>query len=165
MNGLQLVDESKINEIEPYVRGVKGLWSPNTGIVDYIKLTEAYAKIFQSKDGQIYKSTKLLNILSGTTNLILETNKGDFSAKYLINCAGLHADRIAQMMKLDTDVRIVPFRGEYFTLTDDAKKMVNGLIYPVPDPDLPFLGVHFTKRINNEVVAGPNAVMAYSREG
>ena len=165
VDGLQLINELKIKEIEPYVKGVKGLWSPNTGIVDYIKLTEAYAKIFKSKDGQIYKNTKLLNIHSNTTDLILETNNGDYLAKYLINCAGLQADRVAQMMKLETDVRIVPFRGEYFTLTDDAKKMVNGLIYPVPDPNLPFLGVHFTKRINNEVEAGPNAVMAYSREG
>ena len=112
VDGLQLINESKIKEIEPYVKGVKGLWSPNTGIVDYIKLTEAYAKIFKSKDGHIYKSTKLLNILSNTNDLILETNNGDYSTKYLINCAGLHADRIAQMMKLDSDVRIVPFRGE-----------------------------------------------------
>ncbi len=163
--GLELVDQKRIHEIEPYVKAVKGLWSPNTGIIDYKKLTESYADIFKKDGGKVYKNHKLLNINSTQNNIILETNNDDYETKYLINCAGLYADRVAKMMNLDFDVRIVPFRGEYYTLTNKSEKMVNGLIYPVPDPDLPFLGVHFTKRINGEVEAGPNAVMAYSREG
>jgi L-2-hydroxyglutarate oxidase len=165
VTGLQLVDTEKINEIEPYVDAIKGLWSPNTGIIDYKDLTVAYSNIFENKGGTIYKNQEILSINQTQNNLILQTNSQEYETKYLINCGGLFADRVAKMMKLDFDVRIVPFRGEYYTLTNESKKMVNGLIYPVPDPDLPFLGVHFTKRINGEVEAGPNAVMAYSREG
>ena len=165
VTGLQLIDKEKINEIEPYVDAIKGLWSPNTGIIDYKDLTVAYSNIFENKGGTIYKNQEILSINQTQNNLILQTNSQEYETKYLINCAGLFADRVAKMMKLDFDVRIVPFRGEYYTLTNESKKMVNGLIYPVPDPDLPFLGVHFTKRINGEVEAGPNAVMAYSREG
>ena len=165
VTGLQLIDKEKINEIEPYVDAIKGLWSPNTGIIDYKELTVAYSNIFESKGGTIYRNQEILSINQSQNNLILQTNSQEYETKYLINCAGLFADRVAKMMKLDFDVRIVPFRGEYYTLTNESKKMVNGLIYPVPDPDLPFLGVHFTKRINGEVEAGPNAVMAYSREG
>jgi len=162
---LELVDKQKIKEIEPYVEAIKGLWSPNTGIIDYKKLTEAYANIFNNNGGLILKNHELINIEENDKSLILETNIGEYETNYLINCSGLFADRVAKMMDLDFDVRIVPFRGEYYTLTNESEKMVNGLIYPVPDPDLPFLGVHFTKRINGEVEAGPNAVMAYSREG
>ena len=165
VTGLQLIDKEKINEIEPYVDAIKGLWSPNTGIIDYKDLTVAYSNIFENKGGTIYKNQEILSINQTQNNLILQTNSQEYETKYLINCGGLFADRVAKMMKLDFDVRIVPFRGEYYTLTNESKKMVNGLIYPVPDPDLPFLGVHFTKRINGEVEAGPNAVMAYSREG
>ena len=162
---LELVDKQKIKEIEPYVEAIKGLWSPNTGIIDYKKLTEAYANIFNNNGGLILKNHELINIEENDKSLILETNNDEYETNYLINCSGLFADRVAKMMDLDFDVRIVPFRGEYYTLTNESEKMVNGLIYPVPDPDLPFLGVHFTKRINGEVEAGPNAVMAYSREG
>tara|TARA_B100000073_G_scaffold61697_1_gene45737 strand:- start:1659 stop:2852 length:1194 start_codon:yes stop_codon:yes gene_type:complete len=165
VEGLELIDKQKIKEIEPYVEAIKGLWSPNTGIIDYKKLTEAYANIFNNNGGLILKNHELMNIEENDKSLILETNIGEYETNYLINCSGLFADRVAKMMDLDFDVRIVPFRGEYYTLTNESEKMVNGLIYPVPDPDLPFLGVHFTKRINGEVEAGPNAVMAYSREG
>ena len=165
VKGLELIDKQKIKEIEPYVEAIKGLWSPNTGIIDYKKLTEAYANIFNNNGGLILKNHELMNIEENDKSLILETNIGEYETNYLINCSGLFADRVAKMMDLDFDVRIVPFRGEYYTLTNESEKMVNGLIYPVPDPDLPFLGVHFTKRINGEVEAGPNAVMAYSREG
>ena len=165
VTGLQLIDKEKINELEPYVNAIKGLWSPNTGIIDYKDLTVAYSNVFENKGGIIYKNQEILSINQNQNNLILQTNSQEYETKYLINCAGLFADRVAKMMKLDFDVRIVPFRGEYYTLTNESKNMVNGLIYPVPDPELPFLGVHFTKRINGEVEAGPNAVMAYSREG
>ena len=165
VEGLELIDKQKIKEIEPYAEAIKGLWSPNTGIIDYKKLTEAYANIFNNNGGLILKNHELMNIEENDKSLILETNIGEYETNYLINCSGLFADRVAKMMDLDFDVRIVPFRGEYYTLTNESEKMVNGLIYPVPDPDLPFLGVHFTKRINGEVEAGPNAVMAYSREG
>ena len=165
VKGLELIDKQKIKEIERYVEAIKGLWSPNTGIIDYKKLTEAYANIFNNNGGLILKNHELMNIEENDKSLILETNIGEYETNYLINCSGLFADRVAKMMDLDFDVRIVPFRGEYYTLTNESEKMVNGLIYPVPDPDLPFLGVHFTKRINGEVEAGPNAVMAYSREG
>ena len=165
VKGLELIDKQKIKEIEPYVEAIKGLWSPNTGIIDYKKLTEAYANIFNNNGGLILKNHELMNIEENDKSLILETNIGEYETNYLINCSGLFADRVAKMMDLDFNVRIVPFRGEYYTLTNESEKMVNGLIYPVPDPDLPFLGVHFTKRINGEVEAGPNAVMAYSREG
>ena len=165
VTGLKLIDTEKINEIEPYVDAIKGLWSPNTGIIDYKDLTIAYSNILENKGGTIYKNQEILSINQTQNNLILQTNSQEYETKYLINCAGLFADRVAKMMKLEFDVRIVPFRGEYYTLTNESKKMVNGLIYPVPDPELPFLGVHFTKRINGEVEAGPNAVMAYSREG
>lgn len=165
VTGLQLIDKEKINELEPYVNAIKGLWSPNTGIIDYKDLTVAYSNVFENKGGIIYKNQEIQSINQNQNNLILQTNSQEYETKYLINCAGLFADRVAKMMKLDFDVRIVPFRGEYYTLTNESKNMVNGLIYPVPDPELPFLGVHFTKRINGEVEAGPNAVMAYSREG
>ena len=165
VQGLELIGPERLREIEPHVAGIQALWVPSTGIVDYRKVSAAYAVRFQEDGGNIFTDTEVHGIKRSVDGLNLETNQGDIKAKRLINCAGLYADRVAEMMGEDIDVRIIPFRGEYFTLRPESHHLVNGLIYPVPDPRFPFLGVHFTRNIYGQVEAGPNAVMALKREG
>ncbi len=163
--GLELIGPEELREHEPHVAGVKAIWSPNTGIIDFTKVTEAYSTEMREGGGDVIMNTEVRSMSRSNGSVHLETTSGDFAAKSLINCAGLHADSVARMMGVDIGVRIIPFRGEYFSIRPESAGLVNGLIYPVPDPTLPFLGVHFTKRINGSVEAGPNAVLAHKREG
>ena len=163
--GLEIVDRDRLLELEPHAAGIKAIYSPGTGIIDYIQVCDAYAIEFREHGGEVVAGAQVTAATQHNGVSTLETTGGDYSARYVINCAGLHADRVALMMGADIDVRIVPFRGEYFTIRPDRSHLVNGLIYPVPDPKLPFLGVHFTKRISGGVEAGPNAVLAFAREG
>lgn len=165
VQGLEIIGPERLKEIEPHVFGIKALWAPSTGIVDYKKVSAAYAGRFQEAGGDIFTSTEVQSITRHSDGLSIDTNGGVIQAKHLINCAGLHADRIAEMMDEPIDVRIIPFRGEYYTLRPESHGLVNGLIYPVPDPRFPFLGVHYTRNIHGQVEAGPNAVMALKREG
>ena len=163
--GLELVGPERLREIEPHAAGVSAIFSPNTGIIDFSKVSAAYAKDYTSAGGELSLGTALTGAAPDNGSVRLLTSSGDIGARHVINCAGLHADRVAQLMSTDAGVRIVPFRGEYFSLRADRQDLVRGLIYPVPDPSMPFLGVHFTRRIGGGVEAGPNAVLALSREG
>jgi L-2-hydroxyglutarate oxidase len=165
VQGLVRLSGEEIKEHEPHGVGVAGLWSPNTGIVDYVAVTERYASIVEEGGGQIRLNSEVVGIEQQPGNLVVETTKGEVHSRALINCAGLQSDLIARMMGGTGGVRIVPFRGEYYKLSPHIEKLVHGLIYPVPDPRFPFLGVHFTKKIDGSVEAGPNAVLAFAREG
>jgi len=163
--GLRKISQDEIKEYEPHSAGIAGLWSPNTGIVDYKAVTQKYAEIVQQNGGVLRLGTAVTGIEQRPDELIVQTNQGDVHTRYLVNCAGLQSDLVAQMMGGTHGLRIVPFRGEYYELTPASQHLVRGLIYPVPDPSFPFLGVHFTKKISGSVEAGPNAVLTFSREG
>ena len=163
--GLEIVDEGRLRELEPHAAGIKAIYSPNSGIIDFTKVSQAYATELRETGGDLLTGTRVRGVSRRDGLLYLETSRGHLSTTHVINCAGLHADSVARMMGADIGVRIVPFRGEYFSIRPERSNLVNGLIYPVPDPGLPFVGVHFTKRISGSVEAGPNAVMAFAREG
>jgi L-2-hydroxyglutarate oxidase len=165
VEGLQIVEPEQIKDIEPHVNSIRALWAPKTGIVDYRKVAAAYARIFREKGGEIHFNSALVSVSRRAGVTVLSTESGEFEAKNVINCAGLHSDRIAEMMGAEPGVRIIPFRGEYYTLKKDREHLVKGLIYPVPDPAFPFLGVHLTQTMKGWVEAGPNAVLATKREG
>ncbi|MDA0353496.1 MAG: L-2-hydroxyglutarate oxidase [Chloroflexi bacterium] len=165
VEGLEVVGPERIAEIEPHVTAIKGLWSPATAIVDFSAVSRQYATEVRAAGGEIELGTRVTDLTPQTDGVVIETDRGEWQAKHLINCAGLHADRIASLMGVDHDLQIVPFRGEYYTLRKEREELVRGLIYPVPDPDLPFLGVHFTRNVKGYVEAGPNAVLATAREG
>jgi L-2-hydroxyglutarate oxidase LhgO len=163
--GLEMIDRDRLLEIEPHSAGIRALYSPKTGIIDYTEVTRAYARHLTNNGGEITLGAKVESIHQGSDHMHLATTKGDVETKYLINCAGLYSDAVARMMGLALGLRIVPFRGEYFFLRPEAHHLVKGLIYPVPDPEFPFLGVHFTRTIHGGVEAGPNAVLALAQEG
>lgn len=165
IEGLEIISSSQMAEIEPHAFGVKAIWCPATGIVDYSRVADAYASIIQEHQVELVLGTEVLDIQEQNGIIRVSTPTMDIEANYLINCAGLYADRIAEKMGLHTGLRIIPFRGEYYVLKPERSSLVNGLIYPVPNPEFPFLGVHFTKRIGGAVEAGPNAVLAWAREG
>ncbi|AXN41328.1 L-2-hydroxyglutarate oxidase [Peribacillus butanolivorans] len=157
------VDELK--EIEPHVNGLGAIRVPQAGIVNYRQVSEKIADIIKEYGGEIKLNTKVEKINEESDSVTIETNNGTLKARMLINCAGLHSDRIAAAAGYKTDMKIVPFRGEYFKLIPEKRYLVNHLIYPVPNPKFPFLGVHFTRMISGEVDAGPNAVLSFKREG
>jgi L-2-hydroxyglutarate oxidase len=163
--GLEMIDRDRLLEIEPHTAGIRGLYSPKTGIIDYTEVTRAYARHLTNAGGEIILGARVESIHTGSDHMHLATTKGDVETKHLINCAGLYSDAVARMMGLSLGLRIVPFRGEYFFLRPEAHGLVKGLIYPVPDPEFPFLGVHFTRTIHGGVEAGPNAVLALAQEG
>jgi (S)-2-hydroxyglutarate dehydrogenase len=154
-----------LKDHEPNVAGIGGLYLPSTGITDYRAIVRTYARLVEKRGGTIRLGTKVTGLRRDGDAHVIETTGGELRATALVNCAGLHSDRIAKLAGEDTDAKIVPFRGEYYELAPDARHLVKGLIYPVPDPDFPFLGVHFTKMIDGSVHAGPNAVLALKREG
>ena len=162
---LRMVDQEEIKDIEPYSAGVKAILSPNTGIIDYFEVSQAYGTRMRENGGDLLTNVEVISIENKDNLVYINTTSGMFAAKYVLNCAGLHADTVARMMGVDVGVKIVPFRGEYFSIIPEKEHMVKGLIYPVPNPNMPFLGVHFTRRINGSVEAGPNAVLAFAREG
>jgi L-2-hydroxyglutarate oxidase len=165
VEGLELVGPVRIQEIEPHVRVIKALWAPKTGIVDFRKVAAVYLDKVRSAGGEVHFNTRLSRVMRRRRETILETDAGEFKTRNIVNCAGLHSDVVARMMGVRPDLRIIPFRGEYYTLNKEKETLVKGLIYPVPDPDFPFLGVHFTQTMKGFVEAGPNAVLAMKREG
>ena len=165
--GLEVVGPERIRELEPHAAGIRGLWSPTTGIVDFRRVALAYADDVRAAGGTIWTGRRVTGIARRPDGVVLRTSDGEVEAGAVVACAGLWADRVAALTgDAGPDApRIVPFRGDYYTLTPDARPLVRGLIYPVPDPRFPFLGVHFTKRIDGAVWAGPNAVLAFKRTG
>ena len=161
---LRLIGPDEIREIEPHAQGIYGIHVPTCGITDFHKVTQKYAELVTQLGGDVKTGTAVTGILrrGGT---VVETTSGAFGAKFVVNCAGLQGDLVGQMEGSHPKLKIVPFRGEYYSLTSRGSSLVRGLIYPVPDPRFPFLGVHFTTRVNGEVEAGPNAVLALKREG
>jgi L-2-hydroxyglutarate oxidase len=144
---------------------VAGLFVPQTGIVDYSAVTEAYAGVIRSHGGQVRTGCRVEQVSRREGGFVLGTTQGDLSCRFLINCAGLQSDILARLCGCATEVRIIPFRGEYYVVAPPRRGLVKNLIYPVPDPAFPFLGVHFTRMIGGELEAGPNAVLAFKREG
>jgi (S)-2-hydroxyglutarate dehydrogenase len=165
IGGLKLLSVEQAREIEPHCGGVAWLHVPGTGITDYVAVCEKYAQLIASQGGIVTTGTKVTGMRRSNGEVTVETSWGSFATKYAINCAGLHSDRLSRMAGEKTDVKIVPFRGEYYDLTPEREHLVRGLIYPVPDLRFPFLGVHFTRRVQGGVDAGPNAVLALKREG
>jgi len=166
--GLQLIGPERLKEIEPHARGVRAIHSPATGIIDFVQVAEAYAKNVRASGGDILTSRTVKYISSSRNEMIVGTGREEFRGRFLINCGGLFSDRIAQMTAKPfarIDVQIIPFRGEYYKIAPEKNALIRGLIYPVPDPRFPFLGVHFTRSIHGYVEAGPNAVLAFAREG
>lgn len=154
-----------VREIEPHVRAIAGVRVPTAGIADYIGVCRCLADSARDSGADLQLSTRLVAIRHEADVVVLETNKGSVATKFVINCAGLHSDRVAKLDALDPGAKIVPFRGEYYELKPDRRHLVRNLVYPVPNPDFPFLGVHFTRMIDGSVHAGPNAVLAFKREG
>ncbi len=165
VKGIEMIAKEELLEKEPHAKGIKALWVPSTGIIDYPGVLKAYAKLILEKDQEIKLNQNIKKIQIKKNQIFINSDHGEFSSSYLINCAGLYADRIASLAGAKLPVKIVPFRGEYYQIKPSRENLVNGLIYPVPDPAFPFLGVHFTKRIDGTVEAGPNAVLAFAREG
>ena len=154
-------------EVEPHIRCLAALRIPTTGITSYREVCLEYLRQIESAGGSVRFQHRVIGIpeVPSDRNRIIETDHGEFESRFLVNCTGLHSDRIAQAAGAEPGARIVPFRGEYFELTPDRRHLVKNLIYPVPNPDFPFLGVHFTRMIDGSVHAGPNAVLALAREG
>jgi L-2-hydroxyglutarate oxidase LhgO len=165
LTGLRSIGLEELREIEPHASGLRALVVPSTGITDYEAVCGKYAEIIGGRGGTILTSNAALAIKRTANEIVVETNRGAFSATSMINCAGLFSDRISHMAGDDPRVMIVPFRGEYYDLIAERSSLVRSLIYPVPDPQFPFLGVHFTRRITGNVDAGPSAVLAFRREG
>lgn len=167
---MQLIDEDKIEEIEPYCQGVKAIWSPQTGIVDWAVVTRSYGQDFKQAGGDVFVEFEVKKFKETPTNAqypitILGNNDQAVHTKYVLTCGGLQSDKLAEKTGCPKSPSIVPFRGEYLLLAKEKTHMIRGNIYPVPDPRFPFLGVHFTPRIDGSVWLGPNAVLAFKREG
>jgi L-2-hydroxyglutarate oxidase len=171
LQGLVRLAPGEIREHEPHARGVAGLFVPDTGIVDYTAVSEAYAGCVRAAGGSVVTGARVTACRrdpspgGGAASLALETGRGAMHCRALVNCAGLHSDRVARLCGVEPGVRIVPFRGEYYDLVPQKHGLVRNLVYPVPDPTFPFLGVHFTRMVRGGVEAGPNAVLALRREG
>jgi (S)-2-hydroxyglutarate dehydrogenase len=163
--GLEEVGPERIRELEPHAAGTRGLWSPETGIIDFRRVALAMADDLRSRGVAIVTGRPVTGLAERSAEVVVTTPGGDLVAGLVVACAGLQADRVAALSGARDGPRIIPFRGDYYTLTPDARGLVRGLLYPVPDPRFPFLGVHFTKRVDGEVWAGPNAVLAFAREG
>ncbi len=155
----------RLRELEPHAAGVMALHVPETGIVDFLRVSERMAERIRNAGGTIVTGTRADAFRFGGDDVTVETTAGPFSARQVVNCAGLESDRVARLAGLRPRMRIVPFRGEYYALRPEAHHLVRNLIYPVPDPNFPFLGVHFTRMIDGSVECGPNAVLAFAREG
>ncbi len=165
LKDIKRICKNELKDYEPYTTGEEGLFIPETGIVDYMSVTNKFGELIHQQGGEILTSCRFINVLSSDNHLVIETTKGDFSGRLLINCGGLQSDRIAKECGLNTEVQIIPFRGEYYKLKKEKEYLVKNLIYPVPDPKFPFLGVHFTRMVKGGIEAGPNAVLAFSRKG
>jgi L-2-hydroxyglutarate oxidase len=165
LNGIKKISAEETKEIEPYVHSIESVWVPQAGIIDYKKVAAKYAEIIQELGGEIYLGHKILGVKESQEGVHIETENQTFFGKKFINACGLYSDKITKMTNREADVQIIPFRGEYYVLNKKKEYLVKNLIYPVPDPQFPFLGVHFTRMINGGIEAGPNAVLAFAREG
>src|SRR5579863_8646880 len=165
LTGLRLIGPEELREIEPHASGLRALVVPSTGIADYARVCEKYAELTSAHGGTILTSTAVTGLMRSSDEIVVETPRGAYTTNFLISCAGLFSDRLCRMAGDEPGVLIVPFRGEYYHLVPTRASLVRALIYPVPDPRFPFLGVHFTRRISGKVDAGPNAVFALAREG
>ena len=163
--GLRLIGSEELREIEPHAAGLRALVVPSTGVTDYALVCEKYAELIAAGGGTVLTSAAATGIKRSQNEITVETPRGAFATDALINCAGLYSDRISRMAGDEPTAMIVPFRGEYYDLVPERAALVRALIYPVPDPRFPFLGVHFTRRVTGKVDAGPNAILALAREG
>ncbi len=163
--GLALIDPPRLRELEPHAAALKGIHSPNTAIVDYGEVATAFARELTGRGVTIETNAEVTAIRRAGDEFELTTPRLTVRARRVVNCAGLYSDVVARMAGAATDVRIIPFRGEYYFIKPERRSLVRGLIYPVPDPEFPFLGVHFTRTVHGDVEAGPNAVLAFAREG
>ena len=165
VQGLTMIGPERLRELEPHATGIRALHVPSTGIIDFPRVAQTYARLVQDRGGEILLKHRVQALRHTEGKLVLETTGGAIQTTSLINCGGLFCDRLARLAGAQPALQIVPFRGEYYTLAASRHGLVNNLIYPVPDPALPFLGVHFTRTIDGMVEAGPNAVLALAREG
>ena len=167
VEGIELIDSKRIKEIEPHCEGIAGIWVPCTGIIDYADVARKYVELIHAKNNgcKVLTEHKVIDFLKKKDSTDVVTEKGTFNGTYIISCAGLQADRITKKDQVKTDSAIVGFRGDYYDLTEKGRSKVKNLIYPVPNPEFPFLGVHFTRMIKGGVECGPNAVFVFDREG
>ncbi len=165
LSNLKRLTQEEVKEHEPYINGIAGIHVPQTGIIDYTAVSLKYAEKFEVLGGEIRLGRKVVDIQSKNGNTTVVTEKESFQTKLIVNCAGLFSDKIARLTSDKLDLKIIPFRGEYFMIKPEKQYLIRNLVYPVPDPNFPFLGVHFTRMINGGIEAGPNAVLAFKREG
>jgi L-2-hydroxyglutarate oxidase len=165
LTGIRRIPSEAIPEYEPHARGLEALLVPETGIVDYRAVASAMVRQIVAMGGEVFPTARLRNLRRTPAGIVCKTSAGDFEGSFLINCCGLQSDRVARACGANPAVTIVPFRGEYYDIVPARRSLVRNLIYPVPDPRYPFLGVHFTRRIDGSVEAGPNAVFSFAREG
>ena len=165
LTGLRELNPEQIREIEPNASGIRGIHVPGTGITDFKMVSVKYANLIRESGAEVLTHAGVEGIARDSSAIVLETSSHVVRARFVVNCAGLHSDRIARMAGVNLGLRIVPFRGEYYEIVPSKHHLINGLVYPVPDPRYPFLGVHFTRRIHGGVEAGPNAVLSFKREG
>ena len=165
LQGLRKLSPEQIRKIEPHAGGVAAIHVPQEGIVDYPAVANLLGALIQGRGGDVRLATRCLRMRQDAAGLTVETTGGDFPGRFVVTCGGLHADRLVRAAGGKPSAKIIPFRGEYYTLRDERRHLVRHLIYPVPDPKFPFLGVHFTRLIDGRVEAGPNAVLAFAREG
>ncbi|GAB5519445.1 MAG: L-2-hydroxyglutarate oxidase [Rhodothermales bacterium] len=161
----EMIGRERLAEIEPHAAGIKAIHVPEAGIVNYLQVCQRLREKIEAHGHHVELDAAVIGVQQRSGSVVVQTRRGNVEAQQVVACAGLYSDRIAKMSGATPDVQIVPFRGEYFELTPDAEHFCNGLIYPVPDPSFPFLGVHFTRMITGGVECGPNAVLAFSREG
>lgn len=165
LTNLKKISQDQIKDYEPHVNGLEGIVVPQTGIVDYKQVAEKYGELVISKGGEIKLGEKVIDIQENDKTCVIVTQKESYQAKLVINCCGLYSDKVTRLTQKDLPIKIIPFRGEYFKIKKEKEHLVKNLIYPVPDPNFPFLGVHFTRMIGGGIEAGPNAVLAFQREG
>jgi L-2-hydroxyglutarate oxidase LhgO len=165
LSGLKVLEGPEIKGYEPNCRAVRALLVPETGIVDYVQVAGKMGELLKTRGVEIMTGARVTAIRRTGQGLALETARGPVESRFLVNCAGLYSDQVARLMGIRPEVRIIPFRGEYYMLRPERRSLVKNLIYPVPDPEFPFLGVHFTRTVHGDIEAGPNAVLAFAREG
>lgn len=163
--GLRMIGPEELRDVEPHARGIRAIHVPSAGITDYRIVSEKYADLISKAGGAVVTGARVVGLSRSGRKTLVKTSLREYEASYVVNCAGLHGDRVTRMGSADLDMQIVPFRGEYYEIVPEKRHLVRGLIYPVPDPRFPFLGVHFTLHVNGAVEAGPNAVLAFAREG
>lgn len=163
--GIKIISQEEIKELEPNVTGIKGIVVPQTGILDYKIVSGKLAELLKDKGAEIKFGEEVIDLKLNSNEVEIKAKKNNYTSSILVSCAGLYSDKIALMIDTKINFRIIPFRGEYYQLKDSRGKLIKNLIYPVPDPEFPFLGVHFTRRIDGVVEAGPNAVLAFKKEG